>query len=242
MAEDKNKTNEELDNLEAEVVEESKSEQFVEDNIKKISMFVAGGIAIIVAAAWFLMSSADAEVEDQKMIYKAQYYYSLDSLDLALFGDDSALVNEDLIGFDALTKELQSSKVKNLNFFYVGSINLQNGEYQQAVDYLSDFSSDNDLLLSRAKCLLGDAYMELAEADQNYSSAIESYTEATELASNKSFTPGYMLKLALAQELSGAADAAIATYEKLINNFPNGLQEVTEAKKYKTVLEVKKGS
>ena len=137
----KDQLNEELENQELENVEEvGASEAFVEDNAKKLGGAVAVVIALIVGGIFFYNSSSSSEVEDQKSIFRAQYYYSIDSLNLALFGDDSGNVNPDLVGFDELSNSLSSSKVKNLNNFYVGVINLQNGEYQQAIDYLTDFS------------------------------------------------------------------------------------------------------
>jgi tetratricopeptide (TPR) repeat protein len=219
------------------------SEAYVENNVKKIGGVAGIIIAVIVGAIFFYNSSTASEEEDQKSIFRAQYYFSLDSLNLALFGDDSGKVNSELIGFDELTGSLSSSKVKNLNNFYVGVINLQNGEYQQAIDYLSDFSTNDDLLEAKAKEQLGNAYMELAETEpSNYNDAIKYYTEASSLAVNEAFTPGYLMKLALAYELNGDKENAIKTYEKVISGFSSSVVEVSDAKKYKTVLEFKKSS
>ena len=242
MAENKNNEAEELEVQEVEV-QESASEKFVENNLKKIGG-IAGGIVVLVLAVFFYFnSSASSEVEDQKKIFPAQYYFSVDSLNLALFGDSTGTINEDLVGFDELRDELQSGKVKNLNNFYIGAINLHNGDFEVAVAYLEDFSTDSDLLQARAKALLGDAYMELAEADKsNYASAIANYEQASSIGENTAFTPGYLIKLALAYELSEDNEKAIATYDKVITGYPTGTVEVLEAKKYKAVLEAKKNS
>lgn len=241
MAEDKNKQNEEVELLDGEAVEEvNASEEFLEKNLKQITSMVVALFVIIGGVTYFYTSSGDAELEDQKKIFRAQYYFGLDSNEIALFGDTSGKVNAELIGFDELASDLESSKVKNLNNFYIGVLNLKNGEYAIAVEYLSDFSSGDELLQARAKSLLGDAYMELAETDEsNYSKAISAYKEASSLKSNEGFTPVYLMKLALAYELGGDDAKAIETYGKIINTYKPNVAEVTEAKKYKAVLESK---
>ena len=238
MAENKNNEVEELEIQEG-VQGDNLSEQFVENNAKKIGVIAAVVVAAVVGVFFFYNSSVSSVEEDQKKIFPAQYYFSLDSLNLALFGDTSGTV----VGFDDLRNELESGKVKELNNFYIGVINMQNGEYETAVAYLKDYATGSDLLQARAKALLGDAYMELAEEDDsNYSLAIASYDEASKIGETTAFTPRYLLKLALAYELSDSDDNAIATYEKVISGYPSTTQEVQEAKKYKAVLEAKKNS
>jgi tetratricopeptide (TPR) repeat protein len=241
MAEDKNKLNEEVEVIEGSEVEAvSASEQFIEKNMKQLSAIVLAVLVAVVGGIYLYSSSGSAELEDQKKIFRAEYYFGLDSTNLALFGDTSGLINDELVGFDDLTNELESSKIKNLNNYYVGLINLKNGEYEQAVSYLSDFDSEDELLLARGKSLLGDAYMELAETEaSNYDNAVVAYKKATELEKNASFTPVYLLKLALAYELKGDDKAAIATYTTLIGDYKSTVAEVVDAKKYKAILEAK---
>lgn len=239
MAEDKNKLNNDVEEIEVEGAEEvNASEQFLEKNGKKLLPILVGVLVAVVAGVYFYSTSGTTELEDQKKIFRAQYYFGLDSTNLALFGDTTGDVNVDLIGFDELATELESSKVQKLNNYYVGLINLKNGEYQQAVDYLNDFDSDDELLLARGKSLLGDAYMELAETEAtNYDNAIKAYKKATELEKNDSFTPVYLMKLALAYELKGDTEQAIATYTTLIDGYKPTVTEVADAKKYRAALQ-----
>ncbi len=231
--------NNDIEEIEVEGLEEvNASEEFVEKNFKTIAMVVGGVLLAVIAGIYFYSTSGSSELADQKKIFRAQYYFGLDSTNAALFGSET--LNEDLVGFDELTNELESSKVKNLNNYYVGLLNLKNGEYQQAVDYLSDFDSDDELLLARGKSLLGDAYMELAETEaSNYSKAITAYKKASTLKENTAFTPIYLMKLALAYELNKDNENAIATYNKIITGYKPTVTEVNDAKKYKAVLEAK---
>jgi outer membrane protein assembly factor BamD (BamD/ComL family) len=238
MAESKNKEVEEIE-LEGGVVENSASEQFVENNAKKFGVIAGAIVALVVGVFFFYDMNSTSAQEDQKKIFAAQYYFSLDSLNLALFGDTTGAV----VGFDDLRSDLESGKVKELNNFYIGVINMHNEDYETAVAYLKDFSTGSDLLQARAKALLGDAYLELAENDQaNLSLAISSYEEASKIGETTAFTPGYLLKLALAYELNKDESNAISTYDKVISGYPSTTQEVQEAKKYKAVLEAKKNS
>tara|TARA_B100000809_G_scaffold64291_1_gene61004 strand:+ start:3033 stop:3755 length:723 start_codon:yes stop_codon:yes gene_type:complete len=239
MAEDKNKLNEEVEGIEA-TEEVNTSEQFVEKNMKQLVILMAGILILVIGGTYFYTTSGDAVLEDQKKIFRAQYYFGLDSTNLALFGDTTGEVNDELVGFDELVGELESSKIQNLNNYYVGLINLKNGQYEQAVSFLSDFDSDDDLLLARGKSLLGDAYMELAETDvSNYAKAIAAYKKSTELEKNAAFTPVYLMKLALAYELNGNNAKAIATYTTLIDGYKPTIAEVADAKKYRALLEAK---
>ena len=239
MAEDKNKLNEEVEAVE--VVEEvNTSEQFVEKNMKQIVTLIGVLLVIVLGGTYLYTSSGGAELEDQKKIFRAQYYFSLDSTNLALFGDTTGEINDELVGFDELVGELESSKIQNLNNYYVGLINLKNGEYEQAASFLSDFDSDDELLLARGKSLLGDAYMELAETvNANYSNAITAYKKATQLEKNDSFTPVYLMKLALAYELNSDDANAIATYTTLIEGYKSTVTQVSDAKKYRARLVAK---
>jgi TolA-binding protein len=49
-------------------------------------------------------------------------------------------------------------------------------------------------------------------------------------------TPGYLMKLALAQETAGDTDAAVKTYDALIQDYP-AATETINAKKYRAMLE-----
>lgn len=191
------------------------------------------GLVVIVGASliFFLDYRNDQKNETaQNEIFQAQYYYENDSLDYALNGDGRNL------GFVQIIDIYGGTEVANLASFYAGASYLKLREFENAVDYLEDFSSEEEIVMARAQKLLGDAYMELG----NYSDAADNYTDAANTVDDQFFSPSYLLNAALAQEKSGDIDAAIASVDKIIKNYKDA-SEVTEARKHKARLEALAG-
>ena len=101
-------------------------------------------------------------------MFKAEEYYRLDSLNPALNGDG---LNA---GFLKIINTYGGTKAGNLARFYAGDIYLKTGDFNNAVKYLKDFSTDAKQIQARAYKLLGDAY---AEQGKN-SDALDSYKKA----------------------------------------------------------------
>ena len=105
---------------------------------------------------------------------------------------------------------------------------MKQAKFQEAIDYLGKFDSNEGILQARAWCLMGDAYSELEDNDN----AATYYKKASEYKPNEQITPAYLMKLGLAYELKSDWKAAAAAYDKIIKDFPQS-QDVTDAKKYK---------
>jgi len=207
----------------------SKTEQFIENN-KKVVFGLGGVIALIIVAFFgyrYYMNNLNEEA--QKEMFQAVYWYENGENDLALNGDGNNL------GFLAIVEDYGSTKAGNLASYYLGSIHLQEGEFETAIDYLEDFSSDDLLVQSRAYALVGDAYMELG----NYSKAADHYGKAADFKSNKEFSPVYLMKQGLAYEKANDLEAAMGSYRKVVEDFSDSKQK-TEAEKYLSRLEAQK--
>lgn len=191
------------------------------------------GLAVIVIASliFFLDYRNDQKNETaQNEIFQAQYYYENDSLDYALNGDGRNL------GFIQIIDIYGGTEVANLASFYAGAAYLKLREFENAADYLEDFSTDEEIVMARAQKLLGDAYMELG----NFSDAADNYSQAASTVDDQFFSPGYLLNAALAYEKSGDFIAAIGAVDKIIENYKDA-SEVREARKHKARLEVLAG-
>lgn len=191
------------------------------------------GLVVIVGASliFFWNYNNDQKNETaQNEIFQAQYYYESDSLDYALNGDGRNL------GFIQIIDIYGGTEVANLASFYAGASYLKLREFDNAVDYLEDFSSEEEIVMARAQKLLGDAYMELG----NYADAADNYAEAANTVDDQFFSPGYLLNAALAFEKSGDLNAAIVSLDKIIENYKEA-SEVLEARKHKARLEVLAG-
>lgn len=199
--------------------EVTKFEKTIEKNSKTI--YIIAGIAVIGLAAFFgnkYYQNSQAE-EGEKKLFSAVYAFESDSLNTA---------NQELL---AISDEFGGS-TQNLADFYLGVSYMKQGRFNDAIEKLKNFESGDLLVQARAYALIGDCYMET----KAYSEAIPYLVKASEYKPNDTFTPGYLLKLAIAYEANEDNQEAIETYSKIIDNYPIA-PEAMAAKKYKGMLE-----
>lgn len=209
----------------------TRTEQFIEDNQKIIS-YVVGGIILVVAAylgfnKFYLQPK---EKDAQSQMFMAENYFEKDSFNLALNGDGNYLGFLDIIDNYGITKS------SNLAKYYSGICYLHLGQYEDAIDYLSDFSTDDIILKPIAEGAIGDAYMELGDQDK----ALSQYKKSISSNANKFTTPIYMLKAAKLLESNEELGDALKLYKQIKSDYP----ESTEARnidKYIARVEVKMG-
>ena len=218
-------TEELLENPEALAEEITKAEQFLEKN--KGLTFGILTLIVVVIGGYFAYNyfMEDRNREAQSEMFQAVFYFEADSLDLAINGDGNNL------GFKDIIDEYSGTDAANLANYYTGVSYLRQGDYKLAILYLEDFSSDDLLVQAKAFSLIGDAHME----QDNFQSASEYYNKAANYKENKFFTPGYLMKAALAFEKMNDNESAIKCYDRIIKNFAEA-SEVNDAKKHKARL------
>ena len=209
-----------LDNQE--VVNEtlSKSEEFINKNKNYLILFF--GIITISIAAFSIFSYLKSNQNEnaQNEMFQAVYYFEKDSLVQALNGDGNNY------GFLEIIDEYSLSEAANLSRFYAGASYLKLGNYQNAINYLDQFSSSDLLVQARAYSLIGDAYVEL----EDYENAIYYFEKASSEHPNQFFTPSYLLKLALVYEEVSDLKSAIKSYETIISDFKDSPEYQTSLK------------
>ncbi len=166
------------------------------------------------------------EQEAQSQMFQSVYYFEADSLSKALNGDGN------YPGLIEIADSYGMTKAGNLAKFYSGLALLKQGKFDEADGYLKDFSSNDYLVQARAYCLIGDVNMEL----KKYEEATKYYDKAADYKPNKEFTPGYLIKLGLAQEKANNLEAALETYTEILDKYPNSPSS-TEAKRSKGYVE-----
>jgi tetratricopeptide (TPR) repeat protein len=197
------------------------------DKNKKIIYIVVGVIAfagIAFGGYQYMASSQDAEAKREMFI--PENYFQRDSFDLALNGDK---VNR---GFLDIAADYSLSPSANLANYYIGVIYLRKGKFEDAIEYLKKFNSNDMLVQARAYSLTGDAYMELKDTEN----AITYYKKASDYKPNESFTPRYIMKLAMAYEVNKELEKAISAYTVIIEQYSKS-QEYNDARKYKARAE-----
>lgn len=216
-----------IESAEALQKEIGKAEGFLKTN-QKLLAIIAGALLVAVLGFFAYNYWMDSQNEEAQIaMVDATFAYESDSLSQALNGIGGG------DGMLTIAEDYGSTKAGNLAHFYAGTVLIKQGKFDEAIEHLTDFSSKDLVLQGKAYALVGDAYMEKGDASE----AADFYKKAASYQSNKFLTPGYLMKLALAQETAGENAAAIKTYEALIEDYP-AATETINAKKYKAMLDV----
>lgn len=199
----------------------TKTEQFIEDNQKILSYIVLG--ALIIVAGYLAFQKyviAPKEADAQSNMFVAEQYFQKDSFNLALNGDGN------YFGFLDIIDDYGVTKSANLAKYYAGVCYLHMGDYEEAINYLKKFSTDDIMVGSIANGAIGDAYSQMGEN----SKAIAYYESAANDNPNEFSSPIYLNKAAMLYEAEGNFKKAITLYEKIKADYPKS-QEGRSAEK-----------
>jgi tetratricopeptide (TPR) repeat protein len=213
------------------VVEETltRTEQWVENNQKTLSTIVfaiVGAIALYLAFDKFYVDPINEEAQQE--LFKSVSYFEADSFNLALNGVNGEYGLLDIID------DYGSTEAGNLANYYAGVCFLKTGDNESAIDYLSDFSSDDEVVSSVAYGSMGDAYMNTGEFDN----AINYWTKAAFNSKNDFTTPIYLKRAAMALEEDGNLDRALEYYTIIQKEYSNS-DEARDIDKFITRAQLK---
>ncbi|MBU0764645.1 MAG: tetratricopeptide repeat protein [Bacteroidetes bacterium] len=200
-----------------EVIESSlsKSEQFIEKNQKTLSIILL--VILIVVGIYLAVKKfhyEPMEEEAQQQVFAAIQYFEKDSIELALHGDGN------YIGFLEIIEDYSSTAAGNTANYYTGLCFLKSGQFEEAIDYLSSFSTDDKLVGSMALAAIGDAYAEMG----SYEEALGYYLEAAKINANNFTSPVILMKAGLLYEEQGRYNEALDVYETIKKEYPKSAE------------------
>ena len=187
----------------------SKTETWVANNQKYIYIIV--GVAIVAVLGYlgynrFVYEPNQNEAANE-MAQAESYMASAlrsngaqsDSLyNLALTG------GEGKYGFLDIIDNYGGTDAANLAHYNAGFAYLRTGKYQEAIEQLEEFESDDEIFSALATGGIGDAFMQLEQPEE----ALGYYEDAAEMRANSFTTPRFLLKAAItAIELGDGAAA-----------------------------------
>lgn len=218
---DNNKNNLDLDVALANT--QHKVEDFYSRNKKSINIAV---VAIVAAVGIYFglkkFYFEPREAEAQTEIFKAQYYFEVDSFALALKGSEGRFK-----GFADIAEEYSGTKAGNLAHYYAGVCLLRAGDFDGAIGHLEDFSTDNKIIGPLSAGLLGDAYVEKNDLDKGATL----YLKAARMTKNKLTSPVFYKKAGIVFEQLGKYDDAVDAYTNIKKDFVDS-QEAQDIDKY----------
>ena len=193
----------------------TKTERFIEDN-QNMMTYIVGGIILVVIlflgfSKFYLQPKED---EALSQMFMAENYFEKDSFNLAINGDGNYLGFLDIIDDYGITKSANRAK------YYTGISYLHLGQYEDALDYLKDFDTDDLLLAPIVEGAQGDALLEMGETDD----ALKQYKKAISVSDNELTTPIYMMKAAGLLETMDELEDALDLYEQIKEKYPTSTE------------------
>ena len=124
----------------------SNAERYIDENQKSLSIIIIAIVCIVGGFfAYKKLYVAPKELEAQSDMYVAEQYFRKDSLNKAINGDGNYL------GFLDIIDEYSVTPSGNLANYYLGICYLKLGNYQNAIEYLTAYDSDDEMVSSIAR-------------------------------------------------------------------------------------------
>ncbi len=199
----------------------SNSEAFF---VKYKKAIIYGVIAVIVlVAGWFLYKQyvqAPRNEEASTKLAKGQEYFNQEMFDKALNGDGAGFT-----GFKGIISDYSGTDAENLANLYAGICCVNLGKYQDAVNYLNEYSAGSDEMISpAAEAALGNAYAYVKQYDK----AVDALKKAASMADaeaadgvNNSLSPRFLIQAGEILENQGKKDEALKIYQDIKKKYLN---------------------
>jgi len=211
-------------------VQESKHDEVViakaKDFWSKYSkpVMIASAIIILAVGGWYIYKNYVKGPKEDKAVeasFKAEEYYRMDSINLALNGDGQ------YDGFLKIISKYGGTDAANLAHFYAGSCYIKLNDNEKAIAQLKKFSTSAKAVQARAYKLIGDAYAELGKnAD-----ALSYYKKASaHFEADVSNSAEYLYYAASLADKIKDVKTATSLYKDILAKFPNTPQ-YTDAQK-----------
>ena len=200
----------------------TRTELFLEHNKKALTYGAIGLLAVVGAILGYKKLYLEPRAnEAAELIWKAQYYFEIDSMDLALDGDSI------YPGFVGIAEDYSGTPSAELAHYYMGAIRMQKGEYDLALEQYKEADLDDDVLRVMAVGNQGDALVELDQPEE----AVKLFEKAAGMAKSEFTTPMYLMKAGILHQQAGAWKDARKAFERIVTEFPNS-PETMQARKY----------
>lgn len=208
----------------------SRTEAFVEERKKPLTYI--GVVLILGVLGYFGWKNFITEPNNQAALdagWKADYYFAIDSFDLAMRGDGSNL------GLQYISSEYDGYPSGEIAMYQKGLIHLRQGNPTAAIDAFAECDFDDDVLATMVIGNTGDAYIEMNDLGKG----LEYYEEAALRREGNAFLEPYWgMKAALVYEKLENFPKAAEWYRKLKDNYPTH-DKINEIRKYLARVETR---
>ncbi|MFZ1664358.1 MAG: tetratricopeptide repeat protein [Flavobacteriales bacterium] len=200
----------------------TRSELFMEKNKTPVTIAVVAVLAIVAGLLGYRkFVSEPAAKQAAETIWKAQYYFEIDSLDLALSGDGNYL------GFTQVADEYGSTPTGKLAKFYIAVINQQQGNNEIALQYYKEADLGDDVLRVMAVGNQGDVLVDLGRPQE----AVGQFMKAADMVKSDYTTPMFLMKAGIVYQQQNDWANAAKCFGRIATDYPAS-PDANTAKKY----------
>lgn len=195
------------------------------EKYKTIIFSVLLALVVIIGGlyAYFFLYLGPKEKKAEEEIFRAEYFFSVDSFNLALTGRNLPGQQGNFTGLLDFIQEYSGTSAGQRAYFMAGASLLNTGKYDESIKYLNSFSSKDPLMQAQAYAMIGDAKSELNDMD----AALKNYLKAADHYPNEITSPINLRKAALLQSDVKKNNAeALKLLERIKKEYPQTAQRL----------------
>ena len=194
----------------------SKSEQFVHQNRKQLTLGLGGVAAVILVVIGYSTLSAGPKNEAaEEAAFMAEHYFAKDSIDLAMFGDGLSAGLEEVLSDHAGTPAASRAA------FELGIMHRDAARFEDAVEAFNQAGFSDDVFGPLTDANIGDCLVELGDLEGAESHFASAASRAASGLAAKALSPMCSYKQALVLIELGDEAKAKSVLQDLAEDFPN---------------------
>mgnify|MGYP001453824990 CR=1 FL=1 len=164
----------------------------------------------------FILQPKSEEANNE--LFTAQNYFNLALTNTE--NKDSLFIlslngSEGKYGFLDIIENYKGTKAANLSYYSAGMAYFNLNDFEKSIDYLGNFSSDDEILNALALGAIGDSFAELNQLND----ALDSYISAYNSSDNSFSAPKFLLKAGNIASLLGNKSEALKFYTKIKQDY-----------------------
>ena len=199
-----------------------KTEQFIEDNSRNLILAIAAIAVVIVAIVGygkFIVEPAETAANEDT--WRAEQYFMMDSLDLALNGDGLYPGLYDILDDHSGTKAAARAG------FELGVVLRKQGDFEGAIAAFNDAGLGDDVLSILADINIGDCEVELGNYEEASNAFASAIGKAGRSIGEDFLAPIALYKGAVIDLELGDTDAAKSKLARIATEYPSSNLQAT---------------
>jgi len=197
--------------------------------VSKNQNYILGGIITVAVAVLGYLAYNQFVIKPKDTTAANEFSYPMQYFNEALNNQeqkDSLMVlalngSEGKFGFLDIIDEYSGTPTSNLAKYSAGMAYLNLQQYEEAISYLEDFSSDDEVYKALALGGIGDAFSQLEQPED----ALDYYEKASAAAGENEFSkPRFLYKAGIAALGLGYKEKALEYFEQIKKDFPSSTE------------------